>query len=313
MNPTKNTPQLNGKKYCFTGKLRVGKDYAAETCEGSILGFADPFYTIVETLHGKQENKDKVPGLRELYQKIGQWGRGVVNDKYPLTAERAAFTLMMRIHGHQLTNHPVQWESYGRNEDIWVHSLLAMSQRLAGEHTLNDMDFDADGKSVLPVVDPAQYPVQFVTNVRFQNELTTLGQSGFEHFHVLCSDATYTERLRSVGIALEDPRLNDLSEQFARNLDVEVANIIRTHETGTKIKVIWNDHRPIPSPRLFTMDEFKNYVDKNEQDTNTRIIEAGNARQEPTETAAPVDKGLSNEDLETAGDEGTVEATGYQD
>jgi hypothetical protein len=307
MNPTENAPQLNGKKYCFTGKLRVGKDYVAEACGGEILGFADPFYRIVETLHGKQGNKDEVPGLRELYQKIGQWGRGVVKESYPLTPERAIFTAFIRAHGHQLTNHPVQWETYGTNPDIWVHSLLALSQRLAGEHIQNSMDFDEGGKAIGEAVDPAQFPVQFVTNVRFENEHKILRQSGFDHFHVLCSDSTYNERLRDANIAPDSPRLRDYSEQFARQFDAAVASTLRTHETGKKLKVIWNDSRQIPSPRLFTVEEFKQYVTKNEQDTNAHIIAS---QTQPTETSEPAD---SSKDLEASGNPPATPATGYQD
>jgi hypothetical protein len=315
MKPTENPQTPNGKKYCFTGKLRVGKDHCALAIDSHVIGFADPMYRIVEALHGKIESKDETPGYRKLLQQIGQWGRGVVNESYPLTAERASITAIIRAMGSQMTGgYPANWASYGVNEDIWVEALLAMSDRVdPGPNSTPPVDFDDKGKAASSDYDPALYPIQCVTNVRFPNEKAALGSARFQHFHVLCSDVTYVERLRSVGMSVEDPRLNDLSEQYARELDVQVANLLRTHETGTKINVIWNDTRPIPSARLYTVEEFKQYVKENEQRENTITVADEPVSTEPTETVAPVDTGEGSDNVEAAGDTQPDSVTGYQD
>lgn len=300
MNPT--IPPLQ-KKYALTGKLRVGKDYVADKCGGKIFGFADPFYEIAERLFGKVPgNKDEIPGLRDFYQKLGQWGRGVVGPQYPLTPERAVFILLMRQHGPSLTDLPVDWASYGHTPDIWIHTVLARTYQETGEMLSDGYTDEGD-----PIpVDVSDRPVVFVSNCRFENEHKALTAAGFDHFHVLCSDQTYHERLRSAGISPDDPRLKDVSEQYARKFDAAVVKTLRTHETGPKLKVIWNDSRPIPSPRLLTVEEFKQYVKTHEQQTNKSIADY----REAAHAEPKADSGEGAADVEAAPKKGSPRKSG---
>ena len=55
-----------------------------------ILGFADPIYALSRAYLGTEDKS--VPGVRKFMQDVGQWGRGVVSDEYPLSVTRALFT-----------------------------------------------------------------------------------------------------------------------------------------------------------------------------------------------------------------------------
>ena len=276
------------RKYALTGKLRAGKDHAAKACNGTILGFADPLYQVGESIFGTGvDQKDTAEGLREFYMKLGEWGKGRVDDTHPLTMERANFVLLMRNHGAELCDLLVDWKSYGVNNNIWLESLLARAMALTGENN-HALDFSEDGEPVSNDVPQNDIDV-FVTNVRFKFELSELQQAGWDHIHVMTSEQTYIERLRQVGINLGDQRLKHVSEMLATELDRQVLNMIRLHPTGPKIKVIWNDSRPVPCPRLFTLDEFKNYVKENGEPKPTTADEPTTTLDAPESTERVVD------------------------
>jgi hypothetical protein len=223
------------KKLCFTGRLKIGKDYVAQAAGATLIGFADPLYKVVEHAFGKCD-KD-VPGTRKLLQQLGQWGRNVINEQYPLTAERALFCAWMR--GTMPKVLPpelrVDWASFGRDPNIWVKSLLERAEDMEVPRLL------------------------VVTNVRFPSDLKPLGDAGFEHFHVVCSQPTYQQRLKLAGLKADAPVLKDMSEQLAQQMDLNVAKALRTQPRGPKMKVIWSDSAPIPSLRLFSVPEFIRY------------------------------------------------------
>jgi hypothetical protein len=220
----------------FTGGMGVGKDYVAAAAGAFVIGFADPIYSLVEALFpGLQvtatEGKD-IPGVRELLQTLGQWGRGEVNAKYPLTPARA----LMRVHVLSLANGLpadlcVDWSAWGVNKDIWLDSLLARAAKL-----------DAVRRVA-------------ATNVRFENELRRLRSDGWAHYHVMCSQATRQDRLRKIGVPLSGASLSDMSERLAMALDADVTKKIKQPGTS-RLKVIWNDTAPPPSPRIFTVNQW---------------------------------------------------------
>lgn len=220
-------------KLCFTGRLRVGKDFVAQAVGAKVFGFADPMYKIAEHVFGTSD-KD-VPGMREFLQRIGQWGRGDVNAQYPLTPERALFVGWMRgAMRKSLPGLHVDWPRFGANADLWVDSLCA---RIA----------EADG-------------VLAVSNVRFENELKRLKDQGFAHYHVMTSPGTYAQRLQAAKMDANSPQLRDMSEQLASRLDQQVIDLVRRQPMGEKLRVVWNDSVPAPSRRLLTVEEFKAMV-----------------------------------------------------
>lgn len=224
-------------KIALTGRLRVGKDYVANAAQGTILSFADPLYALGEYLVGRGvEYKDRDPFLREFYQKIGQWGRGDVNEQYPLTMERALFTAWV-LQGHANKVAPyVDWEKWGSGGDIWLDALLRRAAQVEDSRI-------------------------FVTNCRYKNEYDALLADGWDHWHVICSRQTYEERLRLVNMSINDKRLLDQSERLAGALDSAVINMIKQEPVGPKMKVIWNDARPSPCDRLQTVDQFMVYLE----------------------------------------------------
>lgn len=289
------TNKPHSRKYALTGRLRSGKDFAAKKCGGSILGFADPLYAVGEALFGLgvEEKDNPKYNLRGFYQKLGEWGKGTIDEQHPLTMERASFVLMMRAFGSNLVpNLAVDWASYGHNKNIWLESLLGRA-------------FVETGEQSAPIDGPF-YPVKdvFVTNVRYKFELQELQRSDFDHFHSMCSEQTYIERLRQVGMTLGDQRLKHISEMLANELDREVQNIIRLHPTGPKLKVIWNDHRPCPNERLFTLEEFQSYVKQNGERSQD------NPTPSPAEETVGTDAGQSPGDVEPVREETTARATG---
>jgi hypothetical protein len=304
MNQTNN--KLHSRKYALTGKLRSGKDFAASLVGGTILSFADPFYKVGKSLFGLgvEAKDDPKASLRKFYQNMGEWGKGTVDEQHPITMERANFIMLMRAFGPQLCPDVlVDWRTYGHNKNIWLESLLARAMALTGE-LHHSMDFDDAGNPVSSDVPREDIDV-FVTNVRFRHELTELRQNDFDHFHSMCSEATYIERLRQVGITLGDQRLKHVSEMLANELDREVMNILRLHPTGPKLKVIWNDDRPSPSDRLFSLDEFKTYVENNAKEHHNQTT--GPVSQ--TEETPKPDAAVSSEDLGHDHAEGSAGST----
>lgn len=205
-----------------TGRLNAGKDTFLTALGRNIHGFADPLYAIQKAFFGT-DNK-KLPGARTFLQQVGQWGRGTITDKYPLTAERAVFTTLIRAMGSQL-GLGVDWEAFGKTDALWVDALLA---RVSGIDNIG------------------------VSNVRFKNEREALTAAGFTHYHVMASPQTLARRWSAAGILPNSPALTDISEQMAISLDKAALDAGR--KPGGKLRVVWSDnHVPSPSPRFITL------------------------------------------------------------
>jgi hypothetical protein len=217
----------------FTGKLMCGKDWIAEHVGAHILGYAEPLYAVQQ--HFFPETEKTTPGARTFLQQIGQWGRGFISGKYPLTPERALMAQFLREHGVSLFGSGVNWKSFGLDDNIWSDALI---------------------EKVTAYLEQNPGATVAVTNVRFQNELKRLMLDGWMHFHVTCSPATWTRRLAKAGLKPESPEARDASEALAHALDADVTKRI-SQGTGKKMRVIWCDNDvPCPNPRLYTIDEF---------------------------------------------------------
>ena len=231
-------PSTLSRKIFFTGRICAGKDFCSAAIGAKVFGFADPMYflanylfnTNISASEGKQ-----LPGMRTFLQTAGQWGRNEVSEKYPYTPERAMFCLMVRslANQHVIQSHGVDWGMYGLSKNLWVDGLL---KRVADEKT---------DKRIA------------VTNCRFANEYNHLTAESFEHFHIVCSPQTHIYRFQSRGLKLDSPELKDTSEKLAIDLDRDLTKKLAEQRVGSKLHVIWNDTAPSPSPRLYTLDEFK--------------------------------------------------------
>jgi hypothetical protein len=124
----------------------------------------------------------------------------------------------------------VDWTSFGMNKNIWLDSLVARANIL-----------------------PANRRVA-VTNVRFENEHKLLSSQGWSTFHVMCSPATRQARMKRWVAAPSPSVFNDDSEKLAKFLDADVMS--KGSKSGGKLRAIWNDTVPSPSPRLYNVNEW---------------------------------------------------------
>lgn len=226
------------QRLAVSGQLRAGKNWIAEQCGYPTIGFADPIYRIAEYLSGTSNKAD--PGVRDLMQKIGQWGWGKLDQSYPVSVDRALLTKLIRefptynvvdspVHQQLAKTHPVgeefawvNWKEYGTRKDFWVAIMLNRAAKMTKVA---------------------------VVNTRFQHELEPLAAHGFEHYHVLCSESTRLSRL--AGETADAKTQNDTSEHFALWCNVNLPD----HH------IIWNDeHQPIPPGKQYwTLNQFKEF------------------------------------------------------
>lgn len=215
----------------FTGRLKVGKDFCATAINAEIHGFADPLYALCRHFFGTAD-KDQ-PGMRATMQTLGQWGRNVINQSYPVSPARGLVAAMIRAHGEKMApGFLVEWSKFGIDENIWLDALFRRVE-----------------KSTAPVV--------ALVNVRFKNEYERCQAERMTLVHVMCSQQTYLKRLQKAGMASDDPALRDYSEQLALAIDAQVGNICAREPAGDKLLVVWNDPEvPAPSKRFLTLSEF---------------------------------------------------------
>lgn len=209
-------------KLGLVGPLGVGKDYVAAKLGARVLGFADPLYELASELYPGLDGKDKTkPGVRALLQQLGQYGRGTVNDRYPLTAERALFCSVLRMAKPNSSNSEaglfVEWSKFGLNENLWVDALLRRAKSIEGTDRL--------------VV---------VTNLRFDNEIEALRKDGFAIAGVVCSWESLNRRQVD---RTDKASAGDISER----LGVDVFGGFHHSCTPSKVDFfIWNDSTEAP-------------------------------------------------------------------
>lgn len=211
-----------------TGRLKVGKDFILRHFQYVVMGFADPLYHLQNVFFPGTDKQSA--GARKFLQAVGQWGRGVINDQYPMSTERAVFESLVRATGPASFMPSVDWANFGRTDRLWVDALL---KRLP-----------QDGTAV------------GISNVRFENEMQALTEAGWTHFHIICSPETWAKRLRESGMTPQSPVVSDLSEKLAAFLDEDSLRRIRLNPKGPKLRVIWNDPGvQCPSPRFYRLFE----------------------------------------------------------
>lgn len=232
-------------KVFTTGRLKSGKDFFLAAIGAQIHGLADPLYELMRIFFGTDDKT--IPGAREFLQAIGQWGRGTISEKYPLTAARATFVTMIRTMGPGgfiPKKLKVTWENYGKDENIWLNALIAR---------LGDLQ-DTVGPGMR----------LGISNVRFQNEFDRLKQEGFTQFHVMCSKQSWTARLAKDGKSPNSAAVNDTSEQMAIAFDNQVMKTIKENPKGPKLRVVWSDRQvPAPSERFITLADISEWQGSN--------------------------------------------------
>ena len=219
----------------FTGRICAGKDYVAGLGSLQSASMAEPLYKLSELFWdlGASARDRRPEGLREFWQAVGQWGKGIVSPKYPVTPERAAFEAFVREKADQLlvrrfgTNFEVAWDTYGQNPAIWADALLV---RLAKQPP--GLRFG-------------------VTNLRFQVEIDPFVARQWPIVHVTASPATLRARQEAQGI--RPGATEDISEAYATQVDALIGDICgRSYATPPVVDwledngfphcaVVWND------------------------------------------------------------------------
>lgn len=255
----------NTKTFALTGRLCAGKTWVGEQCGRREASLAEPLYALGELLIGASDKK--MPGVREFLQQIGQWGRGTLSEKYPLTIERARVSRMLRdpynwsewpemrerafrnkraydylfndnLHASGEYYCPasgVRWEGFGRNPDIWISALCV---RLEIDDT-----------------------PQFVSNCRFENERAYFVKNQHPVYHVTCRQETFEARWKTQ--ALTANALHDVSEQLALSIEADLQTEMTTQEICAKhglAGIIWNDDKPFWRPQCFWDDMIESNV-----------------------------------------------------
>lgn len=218
----------------FTGRLGAGKDYLADKIGAKVIGFADPIYLLATHFFGvpvsATQNKD-LPGMRAFLQAAGNWGRGEINEQHPLTPARGLFEAAIRSQMSLLPRCSVDWSQFGRNQEIWIDSLLA-------------------------AVEASDAGLIAVTNVRYENEFKALQEAGFTHYHVMLSPGTWKQRLAEKKLTPESPECRNMSEKLAAAMDADVIRKLSAAKAGARLRVVWNDSAPQLSPRLYSTSQF---------------------------------------------------------
>lgn len=237
--PTAATPRgfKRHPKIFLTGRLKAGKDYVASAGGYTIYGFSDPLNYLATHFTGipvtANQNKD-LPGMRAFLQTVGQWGRNIINEQYPITPARVLFVTMIRsLHAAKIIDgYGVNWANFGADENLWLDALL-------------------NRYAETPAITAA------VTNVRFENEFKRLQSEGWQHWHVITSPSAWAKRLALDKMTPASPQLKDTSEKLAADLDAQVTKQISASRNGPKLRCVWNDpDSPPPSSRLHTLQEF---------------------------------------------------------
>lgn len=216
------------RRLAMSGLLKSGKDHIAQQIGYTPVSFAEPLYRICEYVYGSCDKNN--PRHRRFLQWLGQVGHGAFGDHptCPDDFHKAEMVILLRREGHAIYPHSA-WQDFGRRKDFWVSDLLERIENYHREQCV------------------------VVTNVRFRHELEPMKVGGFEHYLVVCSEATRRERYwgspEQKYIPIPKEIDEDVSEEMARQL---------LNEMPEK-RIIWSDHRPMPAGKHYlTVEQFVN-------------------------------------------------------
>lgn len=239
------------RRVIFSGRLRSGKDHVAGQMGLPVFGFADPIYLLTEAWIGSQDKSR--PGVRRAMQRIGAWGRGLVSNEYPLTAERRRFCEWAQVHGPNITGVGTghDWANFGTD---WQEGFEEFPPYNKGEFWIHLLKKRTADKEELAI-----------TNGRFPNEIKAFARTEKPkgvHIHVMCSEKTRKSRVIASGEEWDPYAENDTTEQMAAQLDEYVyagtetarQEVARRHGLedivgpgNRNLVVVWNDPQREPA------------------------------------------------------------------
>jgi hypothetical protein len=156
------------------------------------------------------------PGATQIENCIATimaWGNGEVSDKYPVSPARMLFEGTMK-------------NTWPNSDGIctrghWVRYLVSEARRIQGQRII-------------------------ATGIESLDDYKHLISSGFVHYHVVCSSATYAKR----------PKRPGANDWLAAQFDKDVIAKLSAQRAGPRMKCIWSDTVAPPSSRLFTLDQW---------------------------------------------------------
>ena len=177
------------------GRLRSGKDHLSHLLKRPQWGLADAMRVLVKGLNYPSDKR--MPGARECLMKIGQWGRGWVDQNYPLSPDRIMWVDYIRNHGSRLAPQ-YDWSNYGLVPTFYSDLLLQDGNYLGARRSM-------------------------VSDIRFQSDAVNLQEPGSALILVWASHKTICRRIREIG---EIPIFNTLFDNpERREIGEEVLNV----------------------------------------------------------------------------------------
>lgn len=227
-----------------SGSMRAGKSYLLEVLlDLDIKNVPDPMYAITEYCFGTRDKS--VPGVREFMQRIGQIGRGLIDEEYPASFGRAALTNQIRSYGSGMmemcADNPeeyknVDWNEFGRNPDFWVDVLANRVEKAIESSPVTGRERSEVG----------------IPNARFPNEIIKMTELGLDYYHVMCSRGTRRARVEG---DLEEQE-SDRTEQLGKELNAlalkKESVLTQVHEESGEYEMleILNDEVPLLLDRI---------------------------------------------------------------
>lgn len=250
----------------FTGSIAAGKDYAAAKCGARIVSLAAPLYALTQFFfgYGNVPRDESFPhGLRECWQKFGQWGKGTVSASYPLTAERALFVERCRRFQKEWPetlgrDWGVSWGHFGSWDGLWIDALIS---RLSGQEQFYHF---------VQVDEPVD-SIQAVTNLRFKVEVDAFVKKGWPIVHVFAPEEALIARQEAQGVS--SAARSNTSEHLASGINdalwaicgrstptPDLGDWLDENHLGFIDAVVWSHSSNKPNPDFLTVDEFSAIV-----------------------------------------------------
>lgn len=224
------------EKIALIGPYGAGKDHVLAQFRYEVRAFSEPLKHIARHCFGTDDKK--VAGMREFLQTIGQWGRGVRSEEYPLSTNRLLFEERItgpgdsarKLRSELRSRYAVDVSRWGKS-DIWVRALVARLNAAQGKVG--------------------------VSGLRFLNELAGVRSGGVQAFFVYASPAELKIRRTAQGVATTKAG-KDPSERLATAILAGLRTGVVEYEnpnaddaysgplSGLVDGVVWNSADPVP-------------------------------------------------------------------
>lgn len=231
-----------GKSIALIGPARAGKDYLLAHAGYKALSLADPMVDLAHRIQfgpntGGDAPWDKTtPGFRRLLQTWGQWGRGHVDESYPVCAERLAWLERVR-----------SAEYLGWRRDWRLKAVDAGRPRFWAEAAVERLLMEPEGQPVA------------LSNLRFQADVDVVREYNIPVGLVYASAGTRRLRAVRAGDAAAPTGQYEASENLAEYL-CGMITCARYDQLPTWVDfIVINDHHWLAEPHRTLIDFSKEF------------------------------------------------------